>query len=194
MIVVGHSEGGVVAAAVAAADPRVAGVALLAAPGRPVDEVLLAQVAHTLAKGGLTDAEAAAALARRQATFAAIRAGQPLPDTAEADEWAGGEAWLRSHLRHDVLADVGALACPLWIAQGTIDQQVTPVDAAALAAAARAGGAPVVERSFPSLDHAFVVSATGDVAEYATPGRQVDPTFLAELAAFVAAVPARPDR
>ena len=62
------------------------------------------------------------------------------------------------------------------------------------AAAARAGGAPVVERSFPSLDHAFVVSATGDVAEYATPGRQVDPTFLAELAAFVAAVPARPDR
>jgi pimeloyl-ACP methyl ester carboxylesterase len=194
VILVGHSEGGVVAAAVAAADPRVAGVALLAAPGRPVDEVLLAQVAHTLAKGGLTDAEAAAALARHQAAFAAIRAGQPLPDTAEADEWAGGEAWLRSHMRHDGLAAVRALACPLWIAQGAIDQQVTPVDAAALAAAARAGGAPVVERSFPSLDHAFVVSATGDVAEYATPGRQVDPTFLAELAAFVAAVPARPDR
>lgn len=193
VIVVGHSEGGVVAAAVAAADPRVAGVALLAAPGRPVDEVLLGQVAHTLTAGGLTAAEAAAALARHQAAFAAIRAAQPLPDTAEADEWAGGEAWLRSHMRHDALADVRALACPVWIAQGAIDRQVTPVDAAALAGAARAGGrATVTERAYPSLDHAFVVSATGDVAEYATPGRQVDPTFLAELAGFVAAVPPRP--
>ena len=112
---------------------------------------------------------------------------------AEADEWAGGEAWLRSHMRHDALADVRALACPVWIAQGAIDRQVTPVDAAALAGAARAGGrATVTERAFASLDHAFVVSATGDVADYATPGRQVDPTFLAELAGFVAAVPPRP--
>ncbi|MBK9030974.1 MAG: alpha/beta hydrolase [Myxococcales bacterium] len=190
---IGHSEGAVVAAAVAAVEPRVAAVALLAGPGRPVEQVLLEQVALTLSRAGLTAAEAEAALDRHRAAFVAIRAGAPLPDTPEAAEWRGGERWLRSHMTRDILATIAALGSrPLLVAQGGVDQQVAAVDADALVAAARAAGNPaVVDRRYPGLDHLFAASATGDPAAYADPDRQVDPRFLTDLAAFVAAAPAR---
>jgi hypothetical protein len=191
VVMVGHSEGAVVAALTAAADRRVAGAALLAGPGRPIDQVLLEQVARTLARGGLTDAEAAAALARHRAAFAAIRADAPLPDTDEAREWQGGEAWLRSHLRRDVRAAVAAIAPrPLMIAQGGVDRQVTDVDAEALVAAARgAGHATVIDRRYPQLDHLFARSDTGDPSAYVDPDRRVDPALLRDVVAFVGAVP-----
>ena len=191
--VVGHSEGALIAATVAAGDARVAAVAMLAGPGRPLDEVLLEQVARTLARGGLTADEAAAALDRHRAALAAVRAGTPLPDTAEAREWLGGEAWLRSHLVHDVAADLAALAGrPLLVAQGGVDRQVRDVDADRLIAAARAAGnGAVVDRRYPTLDHMFASSETGDPAAYVDPDRAIAPAMLADLAAFVAAAPAR---
>lgn len=189
--VIGHSEGAVVAALVAAADPGVAAVALLAGPGRPVDEVLLEQVGRTLGRGGLTADEATAALDRHRAAFAAIRAGQPLPDTDEANEWRGGEAWLRSHLGHDVLAALTAVGPrPVFVGQGGVDRQVIAADADALARAARAGGAAVVDRRYPGLDHLFARSDTGDPSAYVDPDRRVDPAVLADLLAFVVAAPA----
>jgi predicted esterase len=191
VMLVGHSEGAVIASAVAAVDPAIAGVALLAGPGRPVDQVLLAQVAWTLARAGLTADEAAAALARHRDAFAAIAADRPLPDTAEAREWSGGEAWLRSHLAREPVSLVARLGRrPVLIAHGAVDQQVATLDADRLAAAARAGGAAVVEHRYPDLDHLFAVSTTGDPAVYADPGRSVDARFLGDLAEFAAAVTA----
>lgn len=190
-VMLGHSEGAVVALAVAAADPRLAGAVSLAGPARPLDEVLLEQVARTLARAGLTVDEATAALDRHRAAFAAVRAGTPLPDTAEAREWAGGEAWLRSHLTHDVLVDVAALGeRPLLVVQGGVDRQVGEVDAERLVAAARAAGNPaVVERRYPGLDHLLAPSETGEPAAYLDPDRRVDAQVLIDVRAFVAAVP-----
>lgn len=188
LTVVGHSEGAVVATLCAAGDRAIARVALLAGPGRPVDQVLLDQVARTVARSGLTEAEGAAAMVRYRAVFAAIATGAPVPDTVEGDEWNGAAGWIRSHLAHDVGAALARVAPrPVFIAQGLIDQQVDVRDAAALAAAARRrAGAVVIERRYPGVDHLFARSDTGDPAEYMEPGRVVDPEFLADLARFVA--------
>ena len=193
--VVGHSEGAVIAPRVAAADRRIAGLALLAGPGRPIDVVLLEQIALTLRRAGLTAAEIETALAHHRDAFAAIRAGRPLPDTAEAREWFGGEAWLRSHLRHDLAATAAALRdLDVLVAQGDVDQQVTVADAEALAAALRAGGrARVTVARYPTLNHNFVASATGDVSEYVDPDVEIDAAFVADVAAFVAGVRALPE-
>jgi pimeloyl-ACP methyl ester carboxylesterase len=187
---IGHSEGAVVATRLAAADRRVAGLVLLAGPGRPIDVVLLEQVALTLQRAGLTAEEIDEALARHRAAFAAIRAGQPLPETAEAREWAGGEAWLRSHLRHDLAATTGAIRrVAVYIAQGALDQQVTVADGEALFDAFFGRGNRVTLAQFPSLNHNFVASATGDVSEYVDPGREIDADFVADVVEFVRHVP-----
>ncbi len=187
VIVVGHSEGAVVATRLAARDRGLAGIALLAGPGRQVDTVLLEQVESTLRRAGLTDDEIADALAQHQAAFEAIRAGEPLPDTAEAREWSGGEGWLASHLRVPITETAATLdRVAVLVAQGGVDQQVSMADADALVIAFRASGnSRVTVVSYPNLDHNFTYSATGDVAEYVDPDRTIDATFVADVVSFV---------
>jgi len=188
--VIGHSEGGVIAPILAARDRRLIAIALLAAPGRPLDVVLLEQVARALRRAGTADDERAAALERHRAAFAAIRASEPLPDTAEAREWMGGEAWLRSHLHHDPAAAAARLGkLSVLIAQGGKDQQVGVVDAEALEDALHRAGRPrVTYRFYPDLNHLFARSTTGDVSEYADPDAVVDPAFVADVVTFFAAL------
>jgi len=191
VVVVGHSEGAVVATHVAARErARVAAIALLAGPGRDIDVVLLEQIERTLDAAGLTREEVAKALAHHRAAFAAMRAGEPLPETAEGKEWVGGEPWIRSHLRRDTLATAAGLArVGVLVAQGEVDRQVTMADAQALVSAFRASGNPDVTLArYPSLDHNFARSATGAVADYVDEGRAIDPAFIDDVVAFVSRV------
>ncbi|HUQ07266.1 MAG TPA: alpha/beta hydrolase [Kofleriaceae bacterium] len=188
LVVIGHSEGALVATHLAARERRgVARIALLAGPGRDVDVVLLEQIERTLTAAGLTPEEVAVALAHHREAFAAIRAGASLPETAEAREWAGGEAWLRSHFKRDVLATAATLdRVGVLVAQGEVDRQVTTVDATALVTAFRAGGNPDVTLArYASLDHNFAHSETGAVADYVDGERAIDRAFVADVVAFV---------
>lgn len=190
LVLAGHSEGAVVALRAAARDRGVAGLALLAGPGRRIDVVLLEQVERTLRRAGLTADEVASSLARHREAFAAIGAGQPLPDSHEAREWTGGEAWLRSHLAHDLAATAARLRpLAVWIAQGERDRQVTLADAHALATALTATGrARVTLARYPTLDHDFAAAAPGDGSVHLEPEREVDRAFAADLAGFVSAL------
>jgi pimeloyl-ACP methyl ester carboxylesterase len=188
LVVIGHSEGALVATHLAARERRgVAAIALLAGPGRDVDVVLLEQIERTLSAAGLTPEEVALALDHHRAAFAAIRAGRPLPETAEAKEWAGGEAWLRSIFKRDVLAVAATLdGIAVLVAQGDVDRQVTMADAQALHTAFRAGGnTDVTLARYASLDHNFAPSATGAVADYVDGDRAIDAGFVADVVAFV---------
>lgn len=184
---IGHSEGGVIAPILAARDRRLRAIALLAAPGRPLDVVLLEQYDRAQRRLGATDADRTAAVDRYRAVFAAIRAGTALPDTTEGREWAGGEAWLRSHLAHDPIATARTLRRPaVLVAQGELDQQVTVADADALVAALRAAGNDrITDRRYPTLNHLFAASATGAVSEYVDPDATLDAGLVADLVAFV---------
>jgi len=190
IVVIGHSEGAVVASLLAARErANVAAIALLAGPGRDIDVVLLEQIERTLHAAGLTPEEVATALDHHRAAFAAMRAGEPLPETAEAKEWVGGEAWVRSHVRHDLLATAATLdRLAVLVAQGEVDRQVTMADAQALVTAFRAGGNPRVTLArYPSLDHNFARSQTGAVADYVDADRTIDAQFIADVVGFVTA-------
>jgi uncharacterized protein len=189
--VLGHSEGGVIAPRLAVRDRRIRAIALLGAPGRPLDVVLLEQVARALDRAGTAGADRDAALARHRDAIEAIRADRALPDTAEARDWKGGEAWLRSHLARDPAATVAALgAIDVLVAQGDRDQQVTPADADALIVALRrADGRPrVTDRRYEELNHMFVATATGNISEYTDPDAVLDPRLIADVVAFFAAL------
>jgi pimeloyl-ACP methyl ester carboxylesterase len=159
ILLLGHSEGGAIAGRVAAQDPGIAGVALLAAPawtGRRIMEY--------------------------QFRFAALREHRRVSYTSaellEASLVGGtqarlsSEAWYPFFLDYDPLPPFTGLAMPVLIVQGERDEVVLAVQADELAAAIRSGGNDDVALFvLPDYGHALV--ARGDRRDPAPLGAEV---------------------
>jgi uncharacterized protein len=172
---VGHSEGGMIAPMVAATDPSLKGIVLLAGPAYTGKRILAYQQRNAVDNApGLTPAERKAALAE---------------SAAATDSLAAQSAWVRYFMAYDPLATARKVRVPVLILQGETDQQVTPEQADTLAAAFRAGGdRDVTERKFPATDHLFVADSVGNPARYgALPTRSVRPEVLGTLADWLVA-------
>lgn len=172
---VGHSEGGMIAPMVAATDPALRGIVLLAGPAYTGRRILDFQQRNAVANApSLTAEQRTAALA------ASAKATQEL---------AAKSAWLRYFLDYDPLVTARKVRVPVLILQGETDQQVTPEQADTLAAAFRAGGdRDVTMRTFPATDHLFVADSVGDPARYSSlSSRAVRPRVLGAMADWLAA-------
>ena len=172
---VGHSEGGMIAPMVAATDPSLKGIVLLAGPAYTGRRILEFQQRNAVANAtSLTPDQRRAALA----------------ESAKATgELAAKSAWLRYFMDYNPLLTAREVRVPVLILQGETDQQVTPEQADTLAAAFRAGGdRDVTVRKFPATDHLFVADSTGDPARYGSlPTRVVRPVVLGTLADWLVA-------
>ncbi|HZG41866.1 MAG TPA: DUF4019 domain-containing protein [Longimicrobium sp.] len=170
----GHSEGAIIAPLIAAGDPRIRAVVLLAAPSRTGNRVVDFQVREALVADGLSGA----ALDSAFAAAVAARSG------------AAEVPWVRWFLEHDPLPVVRQLRAPVLILHGATDRQVTPDQAPELQAALRAGGnRDVTVRVFPALNHLFLPDAEGtaDPARYARlPEKRVPAQVLGSLADWLA--------
>jgi uncharacterized protein len=131
VLVAGHSEGALLAAAVAARGAPVAGVVLLSVSARPGEELLrwqARQLAPTLpapVRGLLrllrTDLERKVA-----ANHAKVRA--TTTDVARLGGARLNAKWMREFLDHDPRADLRRLAVPVLALTGAKDLQVDPSD------------------------------------------------------------------
>lgn len=162
---VGHSEGGAIATLVAAADPRVRAVVLMAAMGKTGREVNLAQQEAALAELPNLSGEQKEALRARQREIlhTIIEGGDmsKLPPEARLP-------WFREFLTFDPLAAVARVRQPLLILQGELDRQVLADHAALLERAARAAdNRDVTVKVFRGLNHLFLPAKTGSFNEYA---------------------------
>ena len=152
----GHSEGGAIAPLVALQDHRIAGIVLLAGPGKPGRAILLDQFRRPIETApGLSDSARAAQLAR-------------VPQAVT--QWVGGNAWTRWFADYDPLATARHVTVPVLILQGALDRQVSAGQADTLAAAIREGGnRDVTERVYPGLNHLFLhTDGDGSPSEYPT--------------------------
>lgn len=178
VLLVAHGEGGLRALALASAEGEaIAGVALLASPGRPYAQVLLHQGEASLADVPPELREQAREQQHRMVED--LRKGKiPLELSDHAE-------WLREALALEPARMVSRVAGPMLLAQGDRDFEVDPnVDLTALHAAAKARGKerPVVLRRYEGLDHLFKPEqGRSTPARYREPGRAVDPSFLADL-------------
>lgn len=187
---VGHSEGGVIAPIVAADDPEIAAVVLMAGTATSLDSVLMDQiVASTVAAGGDSGAVAQARAAVTQLA-SAVREGR---DPAQTDlppalKALGANAvWLRQHMEHDPLATIRRVRAPVLVVSGAQDIQVPPEHARRLGAALAEAGHPDYEvEIFPRLNHLFAESRGDGAAEYSDPDAHVDEAFLGFLADWLA--------
>jgi hypothetical protein len=184
IFVLGHSLGGTVAPRLAAAEPAIAGLILFGAGAQPMHWAAVRQVRYIAALDPAT-AEAAQPVIdtmTRQAEAAeratASTPASELPFGVPAAYWMDVRAY-------DPVTTAATVERPILIVQGGRDYQVTLADDLALWTAGLADRPDVTVRVYDADNHLFFPGrGPSGPAEY-EPAQHVDPTVIADIAAWL---------
>ena len=171
---VGHSEGGMIAPMIAATDPALRAMVLIAGTARTGRAILSGQRRYAI------DRDTTIPASRRDSVAAARdRDGEAL---------YAQPGWWNFFANHDPLPVARRVRAPTLILQGETDTQVTPAQAPMLASALRAGGNRHVSlRTFPRMNHLMLDDPSGDPSGYGRlPSYHVRRDFLGALADWLA--------
>jgi dienelactone hydrolase len=185
VFVLGHSQGGMLAPRIAAKSGHVAGLILLAAPARPLLDILVEQRKRmSVLDDGKTSGEEAAALDALKQQVAAVRANTD-PPAAQLPLGQPAGYW-RSTDAVDPVAEATALGKPMLVLQGARDIQVVDADWQRWQAGFHDDPA-VTFKLYPTLSHlGIAVTGDNDLAAYTTRGH-VDAQLIDDIAAWIAA-------
>ncbi len=201
---IGHSEGGVIAPMVAARNPDVAFIVMMAGTGVTGDQILAKQQALINLAMGMKAEDVRSASARQQKMLELVK-GEP--DNAALakkfkQEFAGvipdaqldsqlktlTSPWMRYFLSYDPAEALRRVKCPVLAINGEKDLQVPPSqNLPAIRKSLAAGGNPdyeVVE--LPGLNHLFQTAKTGSPGEYVEIEETISPVALEKIANWVA--------
>jgi uncharacterized protein len=193
VFVLGHSLGGTVAPRVAAAEPFVAGLVILAGGTQPLHWAAVRQVRY-LASLDPDTAAASQSVIEMMTTQARMIDSPDLSPSTPASELPFGVPapyWL--DLRsYDPVAVAAALGKPILILQGDRDYQVTVADDLAGWQAGLALRPDVTIRVYGPDNHLFF-PGTGQStpAEY-EPAQHMDPAVVTDIASWLTAATAAP--
>jgi dienelactone hydrolase len=170
VMLVGYSEGGLIAPMVAARDSAIAGIVTLAGPGVSGPEVARYQI-----EAAVTGDTSIAPSAR------AAEIEKQLADTLTARE--------KSYLGIDPFAFARRVRCPALVLQGGSDRHVPLRSAEKLAWAMRSGGnRDVSVRVFPGVSHSFLPDPIGLSSGWAgLPGFMTSPQVLEAMTRWMGA-------
>jgi hypothetical protein len=187
---IGHSEGAVVALAVAKDDATLKALVLMAGTGRPLDQVILEQIEDALRSAGADEAMLRKVIADRKQVHEAIAKREPIPASVSESDRSQLEAmapWLESHFKTDPAALAAKVKKKLkvLVAQGDRDIQVKVRDSVLLRDALKKAGVKVTYKVYAGLNHLFATATTGGLADYADPDANVDATFVGDVASFL---------
>jgi len=189
VFVLGHSQGAMMAPRIGARDPQIAGLILLAAPSRPLLDILIEQNRRLaiLNDGKVSDAENTA-IQQLVDSVSAVRKGREM--TAAQSPMGLPPAYWRSVEAVDAVAEAKAIAQPMLILQGARDIQVVDADWQGWKAAFH-DTPRVTFKLYETLNHLGIPGeGDGNLQEYQTPGH-VSPELIADVAAWIAARPAK---
>jgi uncharacterized protein len=173
--VLGHSLGGYIAPRIATDDGKLAGLILLAANARPLEDLIVEQAEYLGMKGAQLDN--VKALQKR------IKSLEPADSDAPAI-FNMPVSYLLDLKGYDAVATARKVNIPMLVLQGERDYQVTMSDFG-LWKAGMAARKDVAYRSFPALNHLFVPGEGKSTdAEYRKPGH-VSPEVVDEIAKWV---------
>ena len=201
--IAGHSEGAMIGPLVAAQDPGVDFLVLLAAPGLPIDELMAEQ--RRLTTGATPPDEPVLAAvtayvrAHPEQEDATFRAGlrdtiltviPTLPDSVResildeatfADTYVSGLSgpWVRYFLAYHPGPTLARVTVPVLAINGEKDTQVSPRNLDGVGEALKgAGNEDVTLRLMPDLNHLFQPADTGLPAEYGEITTTLDESVL----------------
>ena len=167
VFVLGHSQGGMLAARIARAS-QATGAILFAAPARPILDLLREQNTYLLAQSPQIPAEAAKAhMQQLDAQIAALRS-DPAAQLPQLPGLTG--AYWQELEAVDVLGDTRASGLPTLLLQGGRDFQVVDTDWNLLTAGLQ--GQRFTFRHYPALNHLGIAGeGSSSLAEYQQPGK-----------------------
>jgi len=183
----GHSEGALTALMIAAEEPRVAAIMVLAGGSRSLDRIVTEQTLNGLALDSPINpsdkTRYPTLVTQLDKVFAEARS-KPKP----ADPANDPLAYFRQHLEIDPLAIARRVHVPTLILNGERDGNVLPYHALELAQAlADSGNKQVLLRIFPNLTHVFTPSTRDKAVTNAQAG-EVSTEFLELLQSWAANV------
>lgn len=184
----GHSLGAMMAPRIAQRAPDLAGLILLAAPARPLHDIVVEQVRYLAELDGEVGSHEQAeidAMAVKASAVASLSGDVPAADTL-----LGLPARYWIDLRdYDPVAVAATLTQPILLVQGGRDYQVSVDGDFARWHAAFDGDARVQFALHPALNHLMIAGeGPSGPAEYATAGR-VDEAVIDDIATFVGGGP-----
>jgi pimeloyl-ACP methyl ester carboxylesterase len=205
---VGHSEGGLIAPMVAARDPRLAFIVMLAGPGVRGELLMVEQIALAAKARGVPDALVDRERELNRALFAAI-VSEPQPEqaaekarrllaeaegkgmlpagTAEARAKAFATPWFHAFLRHEPGPVLRSVRQPILVLNGERDLQVpSAMNLDAIRVALKDHPRAVV-KELPALNHLFQTARTGAATEYAEIEESVAPAALDTISDWILA-------
>ncbi len=200
---IGHSEGGEIAPMVAARNPDVAFIVLMAGPGVPGDEILVAQTLLIFEAGGLSHEAAEKNAATEREVLALVKTQKDdagiekslraklagtIPEAqlgAEIHELSS--PWFRYFISYDPAPALRSVKCPVLALNGEKDLQVPPkLNLPEIRKALEAGGNKNFEvDEMPGLNHLFQTAKTGSPNEYAEIEETMSPVALEKIASWI---------
>ena len=186
IFVLGHSLGATLAPRIAAGDPAVAGLVLMAGAVTPMEKLALDQIRTIAARENAPKATAQKQISELERTVEEIESPTLKPGTTI--NFLGSPTpssyWLDLRGYHPAQA-AAALHIPMLILQGGRDYQVPPSEMA-LWKKALAGRKNVTFELFPTLNHLFEAgTGPSTPSEYMKPGH-VDQKVIDAIAAWIA--------
>ena len=178
----GHSEGGLVVLAAAGRSPEICGVILVAAPGRPMGQVLREQLSANPANAPLIK-QAFKAIDRLEAGKRVKTAKLAAPFQALFAEPVQG--FLIDMLARDPATLARAVTVPLMIVSGGKDLQVGPAEGAALRAAQPGARHAVVLEMNHVLKDVEGEDRGSNLAAYGDPSLPISPKLVDLVTAFM---------
>jgi pimeloyl-ACP methyl ester carboxylesterase len=208
--IVGHSEGGEIAALAAARSKDVAFIVMLAGPAVPGDLTLDLQRGWAEKAAGATPEAVAHSKATWDRAFVILKSnketgvaerelraiydGLPADDRAQLEK-AGGFAplarqllspWMRGFIALDPRPSLARIRVPVLALNGELDRQVLPRENLPEMKKALRHDTDVTVRELPGLNHLFQTAKTGAVGEYAQIDETMSPAVLTLVSDWIA--------
>ena len=177
----GHSLGGYLAPRIAARDSKLAGIVLLAANARPIEDVTLDQFTYVAKLGGASAPEIQKRLELLKGEVSKVKSlvpGKQNPPVVMGLR----SAYLLDLKGYDAPGSIKRTGLPVLVLQGERDFQVTMADFGLWKATLGATG---TYKAYPALNHLFISSDQKSTpAEYRVPGN-VAPEVITDIAAWI---------
>jgi len=202
--VIGHSEGGAIAAILGAERSDIDWLVLLAGPGVPGKELIAAQSEAIMRASNMSEQQIRTTVSTNVKVYELAVSTRPeadkttairkelirigmAPDQATAQTKALLIPWMKYFLALDPAQYLSQITIPVLALNGTKDLQVIhtqnlPAIEEALTAA---GNSKFIVKALPDLNHLFQPANTGLVQEYGLIETTFDPSAISEITAWI---------